>query len=156
MVSNPDEYAPVSTEFNEVFGGEHPNVSWHWFVPLKVQFPHWAIDNVMGYDVCAAAMTTLGCSTPYQEPELEREGGSVTSAVAGVSTALMGEDAILSERDDSVGKFGLVEGAEDVERGNVELNTEQRNRQTAMLDQTKDDTTALSSTNVESSGVKKR
>lgn len=143
MVSNPDEYAPVSTEFNEVFGGEHPNVSWHWFVPLKVQFPHWAIDNVMGYDVCAAAMTTLGCSTPYQEPELEREGGSVTSAVAGVSTALMGEDAILSERDDSVGKFGLVEGAEE-------------DRQTPMRDQMKDDTTTLTSTNVESSGVKKR
>lgn len=153
MVSNPDEYAPVSTEFNEVFGGEHPNVSWHWFVPLKVQFPHWAIDNVMGYDVGAAVMA-LDCSTPYQEPESEREGGSVTSSV-GVSSALMGEDAI-SERDGSVGKFGLVEGAEDVERGNVELNTEQRNRQTAMLDQTKDDTTTLSSTNVESSGVKKR
>ena len=75
--------------------------------------------------------------------------------MVGVSSALMGEDAI-SERDGSVGKFGLVEGAEDVERGNVELNTEQRNRQTAMLDQTKDDTTTLSSTNVESSGVKKR
>jgi hypothetical protein len=65
LISNPEEYAPVSTEFNEVFGGgEHPNVSWHWFVPIKVTFPHWAMGNLMGYDVCAATMT-LNCTTPY-------------------------------------------------------------------------------------------
>ena len=88
LISNPEEYAPVSTEFNEVFGGEHPNVSWHWFVPIKVTFPHWAMGNLMGYDVCAATMT-LDCTTPYQEPEsVVMEGEDITAAsslMAGVS-----------------------------------------------------------------------
>lgn len=44
------EYAPVAKEFNEVFGGEHPTMSWHWFLPLPVRFPEWAKDNIMGYE----------------------------------------------------------------------------------------------------------
>lgn len=57
------EYAPVAKEFNEVFGGEHPTMSWHWFLPLPVRFPEWAVDNVMGYE-----WELTFPSAPYQEP----------------------------------------------------------------------------------------
>ena len=170
MVTNPDEYAPVSTEFNEVFGGEHPNVSWHWFIPLKVEFPHWAIDNIMGYDVSAAAMT-LDCSTPYQEPESEMMEGedipasSSSSLVAGVALPSLGrEQGSVFSRNDSVGigerqQFGLVEDDTDIETVNVDLNPEQNStttttttttvRQKQMLEQKllprKDDATTLAS-----------
>jgi hypothetical protein len=33
------ELSRVTEEFNEMFGGNSPNVQWHWFVPLPVQFP---------------------------------------------------------------------------------------------------------------------
>lgn len=137
MVTNPDEYAPVSTEFNEVFGGEHPNVSWHWFIPLKVEFPHWAMDNIMGYDVSAAAMT-LGCSTPYQEQESEvMEGEDIvtsSSLAAGVALPSLGREQVVSSGNGSGGigerqQFGLVDDT-DVETGNVEFNPEQRSTTT--------------------------
>ena len=57
------EYAPVAKEFNEVFGGEHPTMSWHWFLPLPVRFPEWARDNIMGYE-----WDLTFPSAPYQEP----------------------------------------------------------------------------------------
>eukprot|EP00804_Cyclotella_cryptica_P029644 CCRYP_019025-RA/>CCRYP_019025-RA protein AED:0.08 eAED:0.08 QI:424/0.5/0.6/1/0/0.2/5/498/378 len=57
------EYAPVAKEFNEVFGGEHPTMSWHWFLPLPVRFPDWARDNIMGYE-----WDLTFPSAPYQEP----------------------------------------------------------------------------------------
>lgn len=58
------EYAPVAKEFNEVFGGEHPTMSWHWFLPLPVRFPEWARDNIMGYE-----WDLTFPSIPYEEPE---------------------------------------------------------------------------------------
>jgi hypothetical protein len=57
------EYAPVAKEFNEVFGGEHPTMSWHWFLPLPVRFPEWAKDNIMGYE-----WDLTYPSVPYEEP----------------------------------------------------------------------------------------
>lgn len=57
------EYAPVAKEFNEVFGGEFPTISWHWFLPLPVRFPEWARDNIMGYE-----WDLTFPSAPYQEP----------------------------------------------------------------------------------------
>ena len=164
LISNPEEYAPVSTEFNEVFGGgEHPNVSWHWFVPIKVTFPHWAMDNIMGYDVSTATMT-LDCTTPYQEPESAMMEGediaAASSLMAGVPPpSLDGEQEVVSS---------LVEVA-DVETGNnIQLNTEQRtiaanNRQQPMLEQkllprNDDGTTIMGCSDSDSvaSGVKKR
>ena len=112
LISNPEEYAPVSTEFNEVFGGEHPNVSWHWFVPIKVTFPHWAMDNIMGYDVSAATMT-LDCTTPYQEPESAMMEGE---DIAAASSLMAGVPPPSLDREQEV-VSSLVEVA-DVETGN--------------------------------------
>lgn len=172
MVSNPDEYAPVSTDFNEVFGGEHPNVSWHWFIPLKVNFPHWAMDNIMGYDVSAAAIT-LDCSTPYQEPEsgiMERDGSAMTSSPlsAGISLPSLDGEQPVSSGDGSVGKhqLGLVDSDDtDVETGNVHLETGLPSmtsvRRKQMLEQKllpAKNTTTVNTSDLDSiaSGVKKR
>ena len=57
------EYAPVAKEFNEIFGGEHPTMSWHWFLPLPVRFPEWAKDNIMGYE-----WNLTFAAVPYEEP----------------------------------------------------------------------------------------
>ena len=37
-------------ECNEMFGGSHPHVTWHWFLPLPVQFPEGKRDLVLGYE----------------------------------------------------------------------------------------------------------
>ena len=80
------ELQRVTEEFNEMFGGSSPNVSWHWFVPIPVQFPGSMHKVVMGYewDPTFDAM-------PYQE---DRSGvemsstssvGDAASATGGVS-----------------------------------------------------------------------
>ena len=33
------ELSRVTEEFNEMFGGNSNKVAWHWFLPLKVEFP---------------------------------------------------------------------------------------------------------------------
>ena len=58
-----EEYAPVAKEFNEVFGGEHPTMSWHWFLPLPVRFPEWAKDNILGYE-----WDVTFPPVPYEDP----------------------------------------------------------------------------------------
>lgn len=75
-MAQPGEYAPVATEFNEVFGGEHPTISWHWFLPLPVRFPEWARENVLGYE-----WDLTFDSTPYQEPISEVEGGESVASL---------------------------------------------------------------------------
>ena len=40
----------VTEEFNEMFGGNSPNVAWHWFVPIPVKFPGSMHKVVMGYE----------------------------------------------------------------------------------------------------------
>lgn len=72
------EYAPVAKEFNEVFGGEHPTMSWHWFLPLPVRFPEWAKDNIMGYE-----WDLTFPSVPYEEP-----GDTDTDSVPTVDSRL--------------------------------------------------------------------
>jgi len=37
-------------ECNEMFGGSHPYVTWHWFLPLPIQFPEGKRDLVLGYE----------------------------------------------------------------------------------------------------------
>ena len=44
------ELRRVTEEFNEMFGGSSPNVAWHWFVPIQVQFPGSMHKVVMGYE----------------------------------------------------------------------------------------------------------
>lgn len=96
-ISNADEYRPVATEFNEVFGGEHPTLSWHWFLPLPVKFPEWAHDNVMGYEYNLSFPPT-----PYQEPS-DTDTESVASRGSSVS---LGRASVTSDRED----LGEVEG----------------------------------------------
>jgi len=103
-LSNVDEYRPVATEFNEVFGGEHPTLSWHWFLPLPVKFPEWAHDNVLGYEY-----NSTFPPTPYQEPS-DTDTESVASRGSSVS---LGRMSVTSDRED----LGEVEG--DIENAYV-------------------------------------
>ncbi|KAL7432936.1 hypothetical protein ACHAXM_010197 [Skeletonema potamos] len=89
-LSNADEYRPVATEFNEIFGGEHPTLSWHWFLPLPVRFPEWARDNVLGYEYNLSFP-----SVPYQEPS-DTDTESVASRGSSVS---LGRMSVTSDRD---------------------------------------------------------
>lgn len=45
------QFNTVTTEFNEMFGGNSPNVSWHWFLPISVRFPRGMKQVVLGYDM---------------------------------------------------------------------------------------------------------
>ena len=74
-------------EFNEVFGGEHPTMSWHWALPLPVRFPEWAVDNIMGFEYYYddARCENAG---PYREPsETDGENGSDISMSSGMSSS---------------------------------------------------------------------
>lgn len=102
-LSNPDEYRPVATEFNEVFGGEHPTMSWHWFLPLPVKFPEWARDNVLGYEY-----NLTFPPVPYQEPS-DTDSESVISRESSVS---LGRFSVTSERD--------IDNENDIENALVE------------------------------------
>jgi len=44
------ELERVSQDFNEMFGGSSPSISWHWFVPSPVTFPTGMETKVIGYD----------------------------------------------------------------------------------------------------------
>ena len=48
--SSGTEYSRVTEEFNEMFGGSSPRVSWHWLVPDHVQFPSGMKKVVLGYE----------------------------------------------------------------------------------------------------------
>lgn len=69
-MAQPGEYSPVASDFNEVFGGEYPKISWHWFLPLPVRFPDGAHEEVLGYE-----WDVTFDPTPYQEPIPEIEDG---------------------------------------------------------------------------------
>ncbi|KAL3769350.1 hypothetical protein ACHAW5_008778 [Stephanodiscus triporus] len=127
MVSHPNEYAPVATEFNEVFGGEHPTMSWHWALPLSVRFPEWAVDNVMGFEYHGSREEVAG---PYREPsETDGENSSVISMSSGMSSSLgdsgggVGGIGIGGRIDGYLGtvEVGPVTGGMDVERGGLLL-----------------------------------
>ena len=121
MVSHPNEYAPVATEFNEVFGGHTPSLSWHWLIPLKVKFPEWALDNIMGYE-----WDVTFDNMPYQEPvDTDEDSCSTASGRSGMSS--LGGRA--SEGNDRLGPEGLGQlGGMDVETGLDQelLNEEER------------------------------
>jgi hypothetical protein len=44
------ELSRVTEEFNEMFGGNDKNVTWHWFLPLPVEFPRGMEKVVLGYE----------------------------------------------------------------------------------------------------------
>jgi len=115
MVSHPNEYAPVATEFNEVFGGEHPSLSWHWLLPLPVKFPEWAMDNIMGYEFDVGFD-----AVPYQEPaDTDADstaGGSVRSGKSSLGGRLSEGGGVGTEAGGGLGLGGM-----DVETGNGNL-----------------------------------
>ena len=113
MVAHPNEYAPVATEFNEVFGGEHPSLSWHWLLPLSVKYPEWAIDNIMGYE-----WDPTFDPMPYQEP-VDTDNDSTASGVSGVSS-LGGRTPGGSTAGGSEAGLGQL-GGMDVETGNMNI-----------------------------------
>lgn len=94
LVSHPNEYAPVATEFNEVFGGDHPSLSLHWLLPLPIKFPEWALDNILGYeyDITFDAV-------PYQEPA-EESGTDADSTASGLSSMGGGAGALSDAEGD--------------------------------------------------------
>ena len=104
-MAGPGEYAPVATEFNEVFGGEHPTMSWHWFLPLPVKFPEWARDRVMGYE-----WDLTYDPDPYQETA-DTDGDTICSNLSGKSgrTAENMETPLMAD----------VNEDDDVERGEL-------------------------------------
>lgn len=44
------EFTRVTTEFNEMFGGDSPCVTWHWFWPATVTYPRGMEKVVLGYE----------------------------------------------------------------------------------------------------------
>ena len=125
LVSHPNEYAPVATEFNEVFGGSHNSLSWHWLLPLDVKFPEWAIDNIMGYEWDPVA---FDCTLPYQEPledgdTTDGEEGSMSSGISRASSGMsssVGGRVVSEGGGDRLGSDGLDQlggGIMDVETG---------------------------------------
>lgn len=59
------ELERVSHDFNEMFGGNSPHPTWHWFLPLSVKFPSGMEKVVMGYEWDP----TFG-DEPFQENDL--------------------------------------------------------------------------------------
>ena len=59
------ELERVSHDFNEMFGGNSPNVTWHWFIPINAKFPRSMGKVVMGYEWDP----TFG-DEPFQEDDM--------------------------------------------------------------------------------------
>jgi len=157
MVSHPNEYAPVTNEFNEVFGGTHPSLSWHWLVPLRVKFPEWALDNIMGYE-----WDETFSPVPYQEPaetdaDSTSAGGSVRSGMSSLGGRLSeggggGGGGGAGMEGDREGVHGL--GGMDVETGNTSLMIDQEPLEQELLPE--EERENLVSSKSGDSNVKKR
>lgn len=65
--------SPVIGEFNEMFGGDHPGLSWHWFIPVPVVFPPQYKDEIMGYEYHHSwhGEIYIEDENPEQDPESE-------------------------------------------------------------------------------------
>ena len=154
MVSHPNEYAPVATEFNEVFGGQHPGLAWHWLVPLKVQFPEWAIDNIMGYewDVTFDAV-------PYQEV-VDTDGDSSTASGVSRSSGMSSLGGPLggNSSSDRLGSDGLGQLGMDVETGHMNAmgGLDQEPLEQELLNEEEREVQMPSSSSKKDEGVKKR
>ena len=159
MVSHPNEYAPVATEFNEVFGGQHPGLAWHWLVPLKVQFPEWAIDNIMGYewDVTFDAV-------PYQEVVDTTDGDSSTASRMSSLGGRVSESGATggvgggNSSSDRLGSDGLGQLGMDVETGHMNAmgGLDQEPLEQELLNEEEREVQMPSSSSKKDEGVKKR
>mmetsp|Transcript_4947 Transcript_4947/g.6823 ORF Transcript_4947/g.6823 Transcript_4947/m.6823 type:complete len:501 (-) Transcript_4947:355-1857(-) len=100
-----DELLRVTKKFNEMFGGDHPQVAWHWFLPIPVKFPDdESRDRVLGYtwDPCCG-------NSPYREmapssPLDVSSGGGADSKDGGTMTSSLSDSHLSSAS--SVGAGG--------------------------------------------------
>lgn len=74
------EYQRVTTEFNEMFGGNSPHPQWHWFVPLPVKFPRGMQKVVLGYEWDESF-------DPFPFSEFDKHHGHVREMEADVSSS---------------------------------------------------------------------
>jgi DHHC palmitoyltransferase len=83
------ELRRVTEQFNEMFGGDSPNVAWHWFVPLSVQFPGSMHKVVLGYE-----WDPVFDPVPYRDERLESASdGTIGSPSSGQSLSIPEETA---------------------------------------------------------------
>ena len=81
------EYSRVTEEFNEMFGGSSPRLSWHWLWPEKVQFPSGMKKVVLGYewdptfDMCPYESDSNGSDREMDEMENGKAVNKVPTAV---------------------------------------------------------------------------
>ena len=74
----------VTEEFNEMFGGESNQLSWHWFLPIPIEFPNGMKKVVLGYEWDESFDLV-----PYQDPndrDVESGSNSVHSSASNRST----------------------------------------------------------------------
>lgn len=64
------ELSRVTEEFNEMFGGDNNEITWHWFLPLPVEFPRGMKKVVLGYE-----WDETFDPLPFEEPNNDEEAG---------------------------------------------------------------------------------
>ena len=85
-LSNQDEFTKVSNNFNEMFGGNHPNVALHWFLPTPVRYPDGMVEKVLGFEYKDSWYGEV-----YREDMDDLETGS-TMVIEGVDIAMSSKD----------------------------------------------------------------
>lgn len=78
------EYHSVTEEFNEMFGGTTPSVTWHWFLPCDIPFPPGMKKVVLGYDYdgCLPAIPHHEVNNTRLQTNPSNEGMSYQSNTA--------------------------------------------------------------------------
>jgi len=71
------ELSRVTEEFNEMFGGSHKDIAWHWFLPMPVEFPRGMEKVVLGYEWDATFDPV-----PYDDGSGDSNGMNGTTAAA--------------------------------------------------------------------------
>lgn len=73
------ELSRVTSQFNEMFGGNSDRVAWHWFLPLPVKFPNGMEKVVLGFE-----WDPTFDPVPFESPEEdEDQDGSTMAQVIG-------------------------------------------------------------------------
>jgi hypothetical protein len=83
------ELSRVTEEFNEMFGGETDKVTWHWYLPLPVQFPRSMKKVVLGYE-----WDETFDAVPYDdgsESKIEMTSRSSSSSLVGEQQPMQGD-----------------------------------------------------------------
>jgi len=112
------EFRTVTEEFNEMFGGQSPEMALHWFLPFNVEFPRGMKKVVLGYDwdesfdpeafepPTTRAAINPSPSDPLGDHEMQQmEGGEMIqartppSAVVGAAAAPI-KDVLLSRESE--------------------------------------------------------